>query len=155
MDMTRFDFSPLFRSSVGFDRLGRLMESALSPHGESTYPPYDIEKTGESAYRITVAVAGFAEDDLDVSVRENTLTISGKIKRDEKEGERKFLYHGIAGRSFRLAFALADAVEVSGANLDNGLLHVVLERVVPEEAKPRRVEIRPGAPGKVITGKAA
>jgi molecular chaperone IbpA len=143
MDMTSFDFSPLFRSSVGFDRLGCLMESALSPHGESTYPPYDIEKTGQTTYRITVAVAGFGEDDLDVSVR------------DEKEGERKFLYHGIAGRAFRLAFALADAVEVVGASLDNGLLHVDLERAVPEEAKPRRVDIRSGAPRKAIAGKAA
>jgi molecular chaperone IbpA len=155
MDMTRFDFSPLFRSTVGFDRLGRLMESALLPHGESTYPPYDIEKTGDATYCITVAVAGFGEDDLDVSVRENTLTVSGKIKRDQKEDERKFLYHGIAGRSFRLAFALADAVEVVGASLDNGMLHVDLERVVPEEAKPRRIDIRPGVPRKVITGKAA
>jgi molecular chaperone IbpA len=155
MDMTSFDFSPLFRSSVGFDRLGCLMESVLSPHGESTYPPYDIEKTGQTTYRITVAVAGFGEDDLDVSVRENTLSISGKIKRDEKEGERKFLYHGIAGRAFRLAFALADAVEVVGASLDNGLLHVDLERAVPEEAKPRRVDIRSGAPRKAIAGKAA
>ena len=109
--MTSFDFSPLFRSTVGFDRLSRLMEGTLSPHGESTYPPYNIETAGENSYRISIAVAGFGESDLDVTVRENTLTVSGKIERDEKaESERKYMHRGIAGRSFRLAFALADAV---------------------------------------------
>ncbi len=154
--MTSFDFSPLFRSTVGFDRLSRLMEGTLSPHGESTYPPYNIETAGENSYRISIAVAGFGESDLDVTVRENTLTVSGKIERDEKaESERKYLHRGIAGRSFRLAFALADAVHVTSANLDNGLLHVDLERVVPEAAKPRRIEIASGSPARTITGKAA
>ena len=154
--MTGFDFSPLFRSSVGFDRLSRLMESALVPHGEASYPPYNIEKTGENAYRISVAVAGFGEGDLDVTVKENTLTITGKNQREEKdEKARKYLYHGIAGRAFRLAFALADSVRVSGASVENGLLHVDLERVVPEEAKPRTIEIRKGDSPKAIGEKAA
>lgn len=154
--MTSFDFSPLFRSSVGFDRLSRLMESALTPHGDSSYPPYNIEKTGETAYRISVAVAGFGEDDLDVTVKENTLTISGKIARDEKDAAaRQYLYRGIAGRAFRLAFALADAVQVKGAGLENGLLHVDLERVVPEQAKPRRIDITTAAPHKAIAEQAA
>ncbi len=154
--MTSFDFSPLFRSSIGFDRLSRLMEGALAPHGDQGYPPYNIEKTGETAYRISVAVAGFGEDDLDVTVKENALTISGKINREEKpEGDRRYLHRGIAGRAFRLAFALADAVQVKGASLENGLLHVDLERVVPEEAKPRRIDIVAGAPRKVISEQAA
>ncbi len=153
--MTGFDFSPLFRSTVGFDRLSRLMESALAPHGDSQYPPYNIEKTAENGYRISVAVAGFGEDDLDVTVKENTLVISGKLERDaQEEARRKVLYRGIAGRAFRLAFALADAVRVTGASLDNGLLHVELERQVPEEAKPRTIEIRAAAP-KAIAEQAA
>jgi molecular chaperone IbpA len=155
MAMTGFDFSPLFRSSVGFDRLNRLMESTLVPHGDSAYPPYNIEKTGENAYRITVAVAGFGEDELDVTVKENTLTVSGKNAQEEGETrDRTFLHKGIAGRAFRLSFALADAVQVSGANLEKGLLHVTLERVVPEAAKPRTIEIR-SAGSRVIENKAA
>ncbi len=154
--MTSFDFSPLFRSSIGFDRLSRLMEGTLAPHGDSGYPPYNIEKTAETSYRISVAVAGFGEDDLDVTVKENTLTISGKLARDEEqEKNRQYLYHGIAGRAFRLAFALADAVQVKGARLENGLLHVDLDRVVPEAAKPRRIEINSAAPRKIIEEKAA
>lgn len=154
--MTSFDFSPLFRSSIGFDRLNRLMETALTPHGDSGYPPYNIEKTGETEYRISVAVAGFSEDELDVTVKENTLTVSGKVDRDEKSEEnRVYLHRGIAGRAFRLGFALADAVRVTGAHLDNGLLHIALERVVPEEAKPRTIEIRRTEAPKAIDDKAA
>jgi molecular chaperone IbpA len=154
--MTSFDFSPLFRSSIGFDRLSRLMEGSLAPQNDGAYPPYNIEKTGETDYRISVAVAGFSEDDLDVTVKENTLTISGKIGRDDKEeASRTYLHRGIAGRAFRLAFALADAVHITGASLDNGLLHVDLERVVPEEAKPRNIKIQSGASPKVLEGHAA
>lgn len=154
--MTSFDFSPLFRSTVGFDRLSRLMEGALAPHGEQSYPPYNIEKTAETGYRISVAVAGFGEDDLDVTVKENTLTITGKLGRDEKQDPaRRYLYHGIAGRAFRLAFALADAVQVRSARLENGLLHVDLEQIVPEQAKPRRIEITAAGPRKVISEQAA
>jgi molecular chaperone IbpA len=154
--MTSFDFSPLFRSSVGFDRLSRLMEGSLAPQNDGAYPPYNIEKTGETDYRISVAVAGFSENDLDVTVKENTLTISGKIGRDDKEeASRTYLHRGIAGRTFRLAFALADAVHITGANLDNGLLHVALERVVPEEAKPRSIKISSDKSAQVIEGQAA
>ncbi len=154
--MTGFDFSPLFRSTIGFDRLDRLMDSAMAPQSEAAYPPYNIEKTGENTYRIAVAVAGFSEEDLDVTVRENTLVVSGKLHRDaQEEAKRAYLHRGIAGRAFRLNFALADTVEVRGAELLNGLLHVDLERVIPESAKPRQIEIRSATPPKVIPGKAA
>ncbi len=154
--MTGFDFSPLFRSTVGFDRLNRLMESARAPENDSAYPPYNIEKTDDNHYRITVAVAGFSEDDLDVTVKDNALSISGKIKHAEDgEAKRQFLHRGIAGRAFRLNFALADAVIVHSADLENGLLHVSLERVVPEEAKPRKIEITSGGPAKIVEGRAA
>lgn len=154
--MTGFDFSPLFRSTVGFDRINRLMESAHAPQSESAYPPYNIEKTDENHYRITVAVAGFSSDDLDVAVKDNSLTISGKIKRsEEQETNRQVLHRGIAGRAFHLNFALADAVVVHGADLENGLLHISLERIVPEEAKPRNIEIKSGESRKVFQGHAA
>lgn len=155
MDMTSFDFSPLFRSSVGFDRLNRLMESTLAPHGDSGYPPYNIEKTGETDYRISIAVAGFGEDELDVTVKENTLLVTGKGRETGAEDKRVFLHRGIAGRAFRLAYALADAVRVTGAHLDNGLLHIELQRIVPEEAKPRSIKIGRGPTPKVIDEKAA
>lgn len=154
--MTAFDFSPLFRSTVGFDRINRLMESARAPQGDSAYPPYNIEKTDEYHYRITVAVAGFGTDDLDITVKDNSLVISGKIKRSqEEEANRQILHRGIAGRAFRLSFALADAVVVHGADLENGLLHVSLERIVPEEAKPRTIEIKSGGVAKIVEGRAA
>ena len=154
--MTGFDFSPLFRSTVGFDRINRLMESAQAPQSDSAYPPYNIEKTDENHYRITVAVAGFGPEDLDVAVKDNSLAISGKIKRSEEEQEkRQILHRGIAGRAFQLNFALADAVVVHGADLENGLLHVSLERVVPEEAKPRRIEIKSGDSRNILQGQAA
>ena len=154
--MTAFDFSPLFRSTVGFDRINRLMESAHAPRSDSAYPPYNIEKSDEYHYRITVAVAGFSEDDLDITVKDNSLAISGKISRSqEAEANRQILHRGIAGRAFRLNFALADAVTVHGADLENGLLHVSLERVVPEEAKPRTIEITSGEAAKTFAGRAA
>jgi molecular chaperone IbpA len=156
MDMTGFDFSPLFRSTVGFDRINRLMESARAPQSDSAYPPYNIEKTDENHYRITVAVAGFSADELDVAVKDNSLAISGKIKRsEEQEANRQILHRGIAGRTFHLNFALADAVVVHGADLENGLLHVSLERIVPEEAKPRSIEIKSGESRKVFQSHAA
>jgi len=156
MDMTGFDFSPLFRSTVGFDRINRLMESARAPQSDSAYPPYNIDKTDENHYRITVAVAGFGDEDLDVTVKDNSLAISGKIKRsEEQETNRQTLHRGIAGRAFHLNFALADAVVVHGADLENGLLHISLERIVPEEAKPRSIDIKSGGSGKVIQDRAA
>ncbi len=154
--MTSFDFSPLFRSTVGFDRINRLMESARAPQSDSAYPPYNIEKTDENHYRITVAVAGFGTDELDITVKENSLTISGKIKASQsEEAKRQILHRGIAGRAFQLNFALADSVIVHGADMENGLLHVSLERVVPEEAKPRTIAIKTGDGAKTLEDRAA
>lgn len=140
--MVNFDFSPLFRSSIGFDRLSQLMDNTLQK-AEPTYPPYNIEKTGEDTYRITLAVAGFDKSDLDIVVQENRLVVSGRLndKAREQDEKTQYLYRGIAGRAFRHAFELADTVRVSGAALVNGLLHVDLVREIPERAKPRQIEI--------------
>jgi len=137
--MTTFDFSPLFRSTVGFDRMQRLMETASRNEEASGYPPYNIEKLEENAYRITMAVAGFSEDDLDIEVRDGVLFVTGK--QPEPAEERSFLYRGIAGRAFRRSFQLAAHVKVQGASLENGLLHIVLAREVPEAMKPRKIAI--------------
>ena len=139
--MKMFDTTPLFRSSVGFDRMMDMFESVNRlDQSAPTYPPYNIEKTGESEYRISLAVAGFAEADLEIEAREDTLTVTGRQgKEDEKE--RQFLHRGIAGRAFERTFRLADHVQVTGAKLENGLLHVELVRNVPEAMKPRRVLI--------------
>ena len=137
--MRTFDFTPMFRHSVGFDRMQRLMDAATA-RTEVSYPPYNIETDGEDAYRVTVAVAGFGEDDLDVTLENDTLTISGK-KANEAE-EVAYLHRGIAGRDFQLKFNLADHIKVNGANLENGVLVVDLEREVPEELKPRQIEIQ-------------
>jgi molecular chaperone IbpA len=141
--MTSFDFSPLFRSTIGYDRLGRLFDQALVDEGTS-YPPYNIEKTGEDAYRITMAVAGFGEDDISIVAQENTLSVSGKAKAAEDKSE--FLYRGIAGRAFERRFQLADHIKVNGAQLVNGLLHVDLVREVPEAKRPRQIKVEVGAP---------
>jgi molecular chaperone IbpA len=156
MDMRGYDLSPLFRSTVGFDRLTRLMDAATRlDESAPSYPPYNIEKTGENAYRITMAVAGFADDEIDITAQDNTLVISGKPKKAEEE--RKFLHRGIAGRAFDRRFELAEFIEVKGAALENGLLHVELARVVPEARKPRAVKIETSAPkaAPVLEGKAA
>jgi molecular chaperone IbpA len=134
MTMRTFDYSPFFRSSVGFDRLFDLVSRE-----EASYPPYNIEKTGENNYRITLAVAGFAESELNAELREGVLTVSGK--HEEETAKEGVLYRGIAGRGFERRFQLADHVEVRAARLENGLLHIELERVVPEEQKPRRIAI--------------
>lgn len=148
--MRTFDFSPLFRSSVGFDRLFDMMDS-VSDQVQS-YPPYNIERVDETHYRITLAVAGFAEQDLNAQVREGVLTITGK--RDEMNGDARYLYQGIAGRSFERRFQLAEYVEVRNAILENGLLHVDLERAIPEEKKPRQILIN-GLASKALEAKAA
>lgn len=135
--MRGFDYSPFFRSTVGFDRLFDLVDQVSQQ--EVTYPPYNIERTDENHYRITLAVAGFAEDELNAELREGVLTVSGK--RAEETDKQNYLYRGIAGRSFERRFQLADHVEVRGAKLENGLLHIDLERVVPEEQKPRSIPI--------------
>ena len=139
--MTGFDFAPLFRTAIGFDRLARLMDSVASEG--PTYPPYNIEKTGEESYRLTMAVAGFAPSDLEVTAQDNTLVITGRATNGS---QAELLYRGIAGRAFERRFVLADHMVVEGADLANGLLHVGLKRVVPEQLKPRRIAIGNSAP---------
>lgn len=130
------DFSPYFRSTVGFDHLFNMLDQAVD--AGNGYPPYNIERTDESHYRISIAVAGFGEKDLNVEVRDGVLTVAGKR---EETAKPSYLYQGIAGRTFERRFQLAEHVEVRAAKLENGLLHVDLERVVPEEKKPRRIAI--------------
>ena len=142
--MTTFDFSPLFRTAIGFDRMARLMDSASAATDASSYPPYNIEKTGEDSYRLTMAVAGFRPEELDLVAKDNTLVVSGKVANEGNKGE--MLYRGIAGRAFERRFVLADHIVVDGADLENGLLHVGLKRVVPEALKPRRIAIGGTAP---------
>jgi molecular chaperone IbpA len=152
--MDRFDFSPLFRSTIGFDRLTRLVDAANRVDNAAlAYPPYNIEKTGEDAYRLTMAVAGFAPDEIDVTVHEGTLLVAGKAKNDADEN--RFLHRGIARRAFERRFSLADHIKVSGASLDNGMLHVDLVREVPEAAKPRKIDIMSGEPRRVEQQQAA
>jgi molecular chaperone IbpA len=134
-----YDFTPLFRTAIGFDRLARLVDTAQAAPAASAYPPYNIERTGEDSYRLTMAVAGFSPDEIEMVVRENTLVITGRVKAEEAQGE--VLYRGIAGRPFERRFVLADHIQVDGADLQNGLLHVGLKRVVPEALKPRRIAI--------------
>jgi len=154
--MRTFDLAPLYRSTVGFDRLFSLLDQGANFDAAPSYPPYNIERTGENDYRVTVAVAGFAEPDLAIEVKENTLTIRGERKsKPEKAGE--VLYQGIAARTFERVFQLADFVQVRGATLENGLLHVDLVREIPEAKKPRQIKIntsQPAAP-QVIDAKAA
>jgi molecular chaperone IbpA len=138
--MRTFDLTPFYRSTVGFDRLFNLLDSSAGSEAQ-TYPPYNIERTGEDAYRITMAVAGFGEADLTVEAKENTLTVKGEKKAETEKKESEFLYRGIGSRAFERRFQLADYVEVKGANLENGLLHVDLVRVVPESKKPRTITI--------------
>ena len=150
--MTTFDFSPLFRSTVGFDRLMNMLENSVQwAEGGNGYPPYNIEKTGEDRYRITLAVAGFGVDELAVEVRDNALLVEGR-KREGDAGH-SYLYRGIAGRSFKRQFQLADHVRGTGAHLHNGLLVIELLRELPEAMKPRRIEISTAAPA--ISGEAA
>jgi molecular chaperone IbpA len=134
--MRDFDFSPYARSTIGFDHLFSLLQQDAET--ASGYPPYNIERSDEAHYRITVAVAGFREKDLDVEVRDGVLTVSGKT---DEEGDQNYLYRGIAGRQFARRFQLAEHVEVRSAKLENGLLHIDLERLIPEEKKPRRIAI--------------
>ena len=141
--MDGFDFSPLFRSTIGFDRLFRLVDAASRVDSSSPgYPPFNIEKTGEDAYRLTMAVAGFSPSELDVTVHENTLLVAGKAQKEEqKKNGNGYLHRGIARRAFERRFSLADHMKVTGAKLDNGMLHVDLMHEVPETAKPRQIAI--------------
>lgn len=144
--MRTFDLSPLYRSTVGFDRMFNLLDSMTGTDGSAqTYPPYNIERTGENAYRVTMAVAGFAEDELSIEAKENTLTVKGEKKAESEEQGSEFLYRGIASRAFERRFQLADHVEVKGASLENGLLHVDLVREIPEAMKPRTIAINGAA----------
>lgn len=150
--MRTYDFTPLYRSAVGFDRLAGLLESAARTSQENGWPPYNIETTGENAYRIEIAVAGFKPDELNIELKENLLTVTGrKTANDDASAERNFLHRGLAERDFERRFQLADYVVVKGADLVNGLLTVDLARELPEALKPRRIEI--GGGSKLIEGK--
>lgn len=149
--MRSFDYSPLYRSTVGFDRLFSLLDAATK--GEEAapgYPPYNIEVTSEDAYRVTMAVAGFAREEIAIELKANTLTIAGK--HAPETAERRYLHRGIAARGFERRFELAEHVKVAAATLENGLLHVDLVREVPESAKPRRIEIEVARRAPVIDG---
>ena len=138
--MQTLDFAPLYRATVGFDRMADLMDRVLSADvGTPTYPPYNIEKTAEDAYRISIAVAGFSPDELSVEVKEGALLVSAK--RSAEAAEKTYLHRGIATRAFERRFALADHVRVTGAAHENGMLHIDLVREMPEALKPRRIEI--------------
>ena len=137
--MTTFDLSPLFRSTIGFDRLANLFETASGLDQGSGFPAYNIEVTGEDAYRITMAVAGFGEQDLEITSEQNTLTVAGR--KGDKDESRKYLHRGIAERSFKRRFQLADHVRVTDADLINGLLHIELVRELPEAMKPQKITI--------------
>ncbi|HEV2335630.1 MAG TPA: Hsp20 family protein [Stellaceae bacterium] len=148
--MDRFDFSPLFRSTIGFDRLARLVDTAARVDSTAqSYPPYNIEKTGEDSYRLTMAVAGFSRDEIDITVHENTLIVTAKAQKDDEAG--RYLHQGIARRAFERRFSLADHLKVTGASMDNGLLHVDVVREVPEAMKPRTIKID----AKVVDGVAS
>ena len=139
--MRHVDFSPLYRSTVGFDRLFTILDSLAQPDGAQSYPPYNIERTGESTYRITMAVAGFSEDEIQIEAHRNQLTVTGEKAAETSDDNAETLYRGIASRAFERRFHLADFVEVSGASLKNGLLHIDLKREIPEEMKPRKIAV--------------
>ena len=153
--MRTYDFTPLFRSTVGFDRWSDLFDAALrADDGAAGYPPYNIEKTGDDKYRIMMAVAGFGENDVEITAQENLLVVSGNLG-EPREADTTYLYRGIATRAFERRFSLADHVKVVGAKLADGVLQVDLERELPEAMKPRRitVESKPGSGTKMIEGK--
>lgn len=156
--MRHFDLSPLYRSTVGFDRLFSLLDQVSNNDAAPSYPPYNIERTAENAYRITIAVAGFGETDLSIESKENALTVKGEKAGQENE-KREVLHQGIAARAFERRFQLADYVQVTGASLENGLLHIDLVREIPEAKKPRQIPIGGGSAkvieAKVETAKAA
>ena len=146
--MRHVDFSPLYRSTVGFDRLfSSMLDTLASPEGSQSYPPYNIERTGENTYRITMAVAGFSESELEIEAHRNQLTVKGQKAENDASETGEVLYRGIASRAFERRFQLADHVEVTGANLKNGLLHIDLKRNVPEEMKPRKIEVSKASVG--------
>lgn len=137
--MRTFDFAPLYRSAIGFDRLAQLFDDAARSESQPSYPPYNIELTGENRYQITMAVAGFDRSEIEIETERDTLKITGRKQRDE--AARNFLHRGIAARNFEHTFQLADHVRVVGAKLDNGLLNIELQREIPEALKPRKIAI--------------
>lgn len=142
--MRHVDFSPLYRSTVGFDRLFTMLDSLAQPDNGQTYPPYNIERTGDDAYRISMAVAGFSENEISIEAHRNVLTVKGERNEESNGDGAEVLYRGIAARAFERRFQMADHVEVTGANLKNGLLYIDLKRNIPEEMKPRRIQISGG-----------
>lgn len=145
--MQTYDFTPLFRSTIGFDQISRLLEAAMrADENGGSYLPHNIEKTGEQSYRITMTVAGFDKDDLNIAVQESTLVVSGKA--GEKDKPVRYLHRGIARRAFERRFELAEFIKVTGATLENGLLHIDLVRELPESMKPRTIEIEAKVPTK-------
>ncbi len=153
--MRQFDLSPLYRNTVGFDRLFSMLDQMGGGVDQaSAYPPYNIERTGENAFRISIAVAGFTDKDLAIEVKEDTLSVRGEKTVETEEKKRDVLYQGIAARSFERRFQIADTVQVTGAVLEHGLLHIDLVREIPEAKKPKAIPITTGTP-KVIETKAA
>jgi molecular chaperone IbpA len=155
--MRAFDLSPLYRSTVGFDRLFTMLDQTATGFegGGSPYPPYNIERTGENAYRVTIAVAGFTESELSIETKENALTVKGEKQPKSDAPKAEVLYQGIAARAFERVFRLADFVEVKAAGLENGLLHIDLVREIPEAMKPRTIRNNAAPNGKVIETKVA
>ena len=153
--MRQYDLAPLYRNTVGFDRLFSMLDQFGGGEAAPSYPPYNIERTGENAYRISVAVAGFADADLNIEVKETSLTIRGDKSAGDGEKRPDVLYQGIAARSFERRFQLADYVQVTGASLENGLLHVDLVREIPEAKKPRQIAINGRGPQTIEARQAA
>lgn len=145
-----YDFAPLFRSAIGFDRLAQVMDTAAQTTATPSYPPYDIAKTGSDRYALTMAVAGFGPDDIELVVQDNTLVVSGRVSERQNEGE--ILHRGIARRAFERRFALADHVEVTGADMNNGLLRISVRQIVPEALKPRRIPVQSSSSSGDIAG---
>ena len=151
--MRTIDFSPLYRSVVGFDRLAALLDAAAAQESSQGYPPYNIERTDENAYRVEIAVAGFKPEELNIEVKENLLTVQGRKAANDEA--RQYLHRGLAERNFERRFQLADYVVVTDAGLDNGLLSISLRRELPEALKPRRIEINAGGQSTLIEGEKA
>ena len=159
--MNRLDLTPVFRSAIGFDRMANLVDSMMAAQGDtqSNWPPYNIERHGEDHYRISMAVAGFGDDDLEVTIHDQMLIIRGTQNDNDAKDDVTYLHRGIAGRNFERRFQLADFIQINGALMRDGLLHIDLERVIPDAMKPRRINIatadqQPEKP-KIVTGKAS
>ena len=150
--MNTLDFSPLFRTAIGFDRMARMLETARATADSNGYPPYNIARTADDSYTLTMAVAGFGQDDIEITAQDNVLLVTGRAPKNEDNG--RYLHRGIAGRAFERRFVLADHIVVDGANLENGLLEIVLKRVVPEALKPRRIAVQAGRPALTATEQA-